>query len=173
MTGRRDGLLMRNNGQLIYGSRIDVAIAIEILLGCIFAFFFPHGVCGSYPPIHGRRAGKNSFKYKMHDQLVVSLRFQNRDPIQSLAFLEKTSLASSVRFPCLAPSSSAYLSFGLHILLRDLLDIMAPKRAVEAVAQGYHADHFISPQASRCWEKFGQSPVIAGRFIAFGDFDFS
>ncbi|KAJ4966000.1 hypothetical protein NE237_017849 [Protea cynaroides] len=62
MVGRRDGSLMRYNVQWIRRSRITVAIAIGILLGCVFAFLFPHGFFGSYPQIHGRRAGKASFQ---------------------------------------------------------------------------------------------------------------
>ncbi|XP_042509368.1 arabinosyltransferase RRA2-like [Macadamia integrifolia] len=62
MTGRREGSLMRNNGQSIRGSKIAVAIAIGILLGCVFAFLYPHGIFGSDPTIQGRRAGKSSLQ---------------------------------------------------------------------------------------------------------------
>ncbi|XP_041015788.1 arabinosyltransferase RRA2-like [Juglans microcarpa x Juglans regia] len=43
MTGRRDVLLMRNT---LPKSRvaIGVAIAVGVLLGCVFAFLFPHGL---------------------------------------------------------------------------------------------------------------------------------
>ncbi|KAG7976087.1 hypothetical protein I3843_06G131200 [Carya illinoinensis] len=46
MTGRRDVLLMRNTAQLLPKSRvaIGVAIAVGVLLGCVFAFLFPHGL---------------------------------------------------------------------------------------------------------------------------------
>ncbi|XP_043710948.1 arabinosyltransferase RRA2-like [Telopea speciosissima] len=60
MTGRRDGLSMKNNAQSNRGSRIAVAIAIGILVGCIFAFLFPHGLFGSDLQIQGRQAGKDS-----------------------------------------------------------------------------------------------------------------
>uniref|UniRef100_A0A5B7BHP7 Glycosyltransferase n=1 Tax=Davidia involucrata TaxID=16924 RepID=A0A5B7BHP7_DAVIN len=54
MTGRRDGLLMRNTGHSHRGSRIAIAIAIGVLLGCVFAFLLPHGLF-VYSPVHGRR----------------------------------------------------------------------------------------------------------------------
>ncbi|XP_057469553.1 arabinosyltransferase RRA3-like [Actinidia eriantha] len=38
MAGRRE-----KNGQSFRGSRITVAIAIGVLLGCVFAFLYPHG----------------------------------------------------------------------------------------------------------------------------------
>ncbi|KAF5443975.1 hypothetical protein F2P56_036485 [Juglans regia] len=46
MTGRRDVLLMRNTAQPLPKSRvaIGVAIAVGVLLGCVFAFLFPHGL---------------------------------------------------------------------------------------------------------------------------------
>ncbi|KAJ1419721.1 Nucleotide-diphospho-sugar transferase [Sesbania bispinosa] len=43
MAGRRDALLTRDKAQSLTGSRIVVAVFIGILLGCIFAFFLPHG----------------------------------------------------------------------------------------------------------------------------------
>lgn len=48
MAGRRDGSLMRDNSQSVYKSRITIAIAIGVLLGCFFAFFFPNGLFLSY-----------------------------------------------------------------------------------------------------------------------------
>jgi hypothetical protein len=52
MIGRRDGALMRNNSsdQSLLKSRIAIAIAIGMFLGCIFAFFFPHGLFSSNSP---------------------------------------------------------------------------------------------------------------------------
>ncbi|KAG5238940.1 arabinosyltransferase RRA [Salix suchowensis] len=52
MIGRRDGALMRNSSstQSLLKSRIAIAIAIGIFLGCIFAFFFPHGAFSSNSP---------------------------------------------------------------------------------------------------------------------------
>ncbi|CAN1324495.1 Arabinosyltransferase RRA3 [Linum perenne] len=48
MIGRREGPLMRNNSSAsIVKSRIAVAIAIGILLGCAFAFLYPHGFFNS------------------------------------------------------------------------------------------------------------------------------
>ncbi|KAI3841039.1 hypothetical protein MKX03_018270 [Papaver bracteatum] len=57
MSGRRDGSLMRSNVHSIRGSRIAVAIGIGILLGCVFAFCFPHGffAANSPSPIKNRR----------------------------------------------------------------------------------------------------------------------
>ncbi|KAF8405185.1 hypothetical protein HHK36_010085 [Tetracentron sinense] len=59
MTGRRDGPLMRNNGQSLRCSRIAAAVTIGILLGCAFAILFPHGFFGSDPPIQGLRVAKS------------------------------------------------------------------------------------------------------------------
>ncbi|WOG84669.1 hypothetical protein DCAR_0103853 [Daucus carota subsp. sativus] len=56
--GRREsgsGQLIRNTSSLVRsvrGSRISIAVLIGILLGCIFAFFFPHGFFFSPPPPH-------------------------------------------------------------------------------------------------------------------------
>ncbi|XP_077219818.1 arabinosyltransferase RRA3-like [Tasmannia lanceolata] len=50
MTGRREGPLMRNNGPSIRGSRIAIAVAIGIFLGCLFAFLFPNGFLSSDLP---------------------------------------------------------------------------------------------------------------------------
>ncbi|XP_042506812.1 arabinosyltransferase RRA2-like [Macadamia integrifolia] len=62
MTGRRDGPLMRNYRLSMRGSRIAVAVAIGILLGCVFAFVYPHGFFRSDPSIQGRRTGKSSLE---------------------------------------------------------------------------------------------------------------
>ncbi|KNA16775.1 hypothetical protein SOVF_086110 [Spinacia oleracea] len=46
MAGRRDGLMRSasgSNNQSLRTSRIAIAIAIGVLLGCVFAFFYPHG----------------------------------------------------------------------------------------------------------------------------------
>ncbi|KAA8545946.1 hypothetical protein F0562_020603 [Nyssa sinensis] len=59
MTGRRDGTLMRNTGHSLRGSRIAIAIVIGVLLGCVFAFLFPHGLFVS-SPIPGRRISKSN-----------------------------------------------------------------------------------------------------------------
>ncbi|CAK7329734.1 unnamed protein product [Dovyalis caffra] len=52
MIGRRDGALMRtnNSNQSLRKSRIAIAIAVGIFLGCIFALFFPHGIFYSNSP---------------------------------------------------------------------------------------------------------------------------
>lgn len=56
---RRDGLLTRDKGQSLCGSRIVTAIVIGVLLGCVFAALFPHGFFGSDLPIQNRRIGKS------------------------------------------------------------------------------------------------------------------
>lgn len=62
MAGRRDGALMRDKGQSSRGSRIAVAIVIGVLLGCVFAFLFPHGLFTSDPFIRNRRIGNSDLK---------------------------------------------------------------------------------------------------------------
>ncbi|XP_062159311.1 arabinosyltransferase RRA3-like [Alnus glutinosa] len=59
MAGRRDGSLMRDKGQSPRGSRIVVAIVIGVLLGCVFAVLYPHGLFSSHPPIQSRQIGKS------------------------------------------------------------------------------------------------------------------
>ncbi|KAI3441322.1 Glycosyltransferase [Psidium guajava] len=46
MTGRRDGPLMRSgsSSHSFWKSRIAVAIAVGVALGCVFTFLFPHGL---------------------------------------------------------------------------------------------------------------------------------
>lgn len=44
MAGRKD-----KNSQSFRGSRIAIAIAIGVILGCVFAFFFPHGFFSRVP----------------------------------------------------------------------------------------------------------------------------
>lgn len=46
MSSRRDGPLMRNTAQSLHKSRVAIAAAIGVgvLLGCVFAFLFPHGL---------------------------------------------------------------------------------------------------------------------------------
>ncbi|KAM7280150.1 hypothetical protein ACFE04_007284 [Oxalis oulophora] len=54
----------RDKGQPSRGSRIAIAIAIGVLLGCVFAFLYPHGFFNSDPPnttSQARRLAKSSF----------------------------------------------------------------------------------------------------------------
>lgn len=44
MGGRRDGSLMRSGGYSLRRSRIAVAIAVGVALGCLCAAFYPHGL---------------------------------------------------------------------------------------------------------------------------------
>ncbi|KAK9164090.1 hypothetical protein Syun_004992 [Stephania yunnanensis] len=62
MTNRRDGLLTRNSGGQSRGSRIAIAVGIGVLLGCVFAFFFPHGFFTPDLADQGRRIAKASFQ---------------------------------------------------------------------------------------------------------------
>ncbi|XVE93553.1 hypothetical protein REPUB_Repub01dG0204800 [Reevesia pubescens] len=52
--GRREGPLMRNASQSMVKSRIVMAIAIGISLGCLFVFLYPHGFLSS-PAFHSHR----------------------------------------------------------------------------------------------------------------------
>lgn len=49
MAGRRDGSLMREKTQALRGSRIAIAIAVGVLLGCILALLYPNGLL-TYDP---------------------------------------------------------------------------------------------------------------------------
>ncbi|CAK9142594.1 unnamed protein product [Ilex paraguariensis] len=62
MTGRRDGPLMRNTTQSLRGSRIVIAIAIGVLLGCVFAFLFPRGLFASNSPIQSHPIAKSNIQ---------------------------------------------------------------------------------------------------------------
>ncbi|KAJ8767169.1 hypothetical protein K2173_013566 [Erythroxylum novogranatense] len=60
MIGRRDVPLMRpGNANSVRNSRIAAAIAIGILLGCVFALLFPHGFFASNPQFNGRHLSKS------------------------------------------------------------------------------------------------------------------
>lgn len=53
MGGRRDGLMKSASNisnQSLRGSRIAIAIAIGVFMGCVFALFYPHGFFHPYPP---------------------------------------------------------------------------------------------------------------------------
>ncbi|KAF4395225.1 hypothetical protein CsatB_007119 [Cannabis sativa] len=54
--GRRDGPLMREKGHTGRGSRIAIAIVIGVLLGCLFAVFYPHGLFVSDSTIQTRHS---------------------------------------------------------------------------------------------------------------------
>ncbi|OMO63420.1 Reticulon [Corchorus olitorius] len=57
MGGRREGPLMRNPSHSSAKSRILMAVAIGISLGCVFAFLYPHGFFSySAPAFHSRRS---------------------------------------------------------------------------------------------------------------------
>ncbi|GMI96792.1 reduced residual arabinose 3 [Hibiscus trionum] len=56
MAGRRD------KAQSIRGSRIAIAIVIGVLLGCVIAFFFPHGLIIPAASAQTRRIGKSNIQ---------------------------------------------------------------------------------------------------------------
>lgn len=56
MAGRREKV------QSIRGSRIAIAIVIGVLVGCVFAFLFPHGFFSSNLPIQDRQLVKKNFQ---------------------------------------------------------------------------------------------------------------
>lgn len=60
MAGRRDGSSMRSSFR---GSRIAIAIVIGVLLGCVFAFYYPHGLFSpNSTAIQARRISKSNFQ---------------------------------------------------------------------------------------------------------------
>ncbi|XP_030944659.1 arabinosyltransferase RRA2-like [Quercus lobata] len=58
MTGRRE--MHRNTLQSVRKTRIAIAIAIGVTLGCVFAIFFPHGLFTSSAPIITRTISKSN-----------------------------------------------------------------------------------------------------------------
>ncbi|KDP46226.1 hypothetical protein JCGZ_10066 [Jatropha curcas] len=64
MIGRREGALMRNSNTAhsLRKSRIAIAIAIGIFLGCVFAFFFPHGMFFSISQFRSRHLSNSISK---------------------------------------------------------------------------------------------------------------
>ncbi|CAL5329134.1 hypothetical protein CsSME_00009459 [Camellia sinensis var. sinensis] len=61
MAIRREGPLMRNGGYSLRGSRLAVAIAIGVAIGCVFAFLYPHGLFDS-TPIRTSRIAKSDLQ---------------------------------------------------------------------------------------------------------------
>ncbi|KAF3323288.1 UDP-D-xylose:L-fucose alpha-1,3-D-xylosyltransferase 2-like protein [Carex littledalei] len=60
MAGRREGPLMRIGGQHSRGSRIAIAVAVGVLLGCVFAFLYPDGFFKSSRSFAGRNTARLS-----------------------------------------------------------------------------------------------------------------
>ncbi|KAF9596256.1 hypothetical protein IFM89_008419 [Coptis chinensis] len=58
MTGRRNSSSSGNGNSSLRGSRIAIAIGIGVFLGCVFAFFYPHGFFIGFdsPPIQIEKA---------------------------------------------------------------------------------------------------------------------
>ncbi|OMO73777.1 Reticulon [Corchorus capsularis] len=70
MGGRREGPLMRNPSHSSAKSRILMAVAIGISLGCVFAFLYPHGFFSySAPAFHSRRSQIVSTKCESSERL--------------------------------------------------------------------------------------------------------
>ncbi|XP_017971893.1 PREDICTED: arabinosyltransferase RRA2 [Theobroma cacao] len=70
MGGRREGPLMRNASQSAVKSRILMAIATGISLGCVLAFLYPHGFfSSSAPTFHSRRTQVPSTKCESSEKL--------------------------------------------------------------------------------------------------------
>ncbi|KAI8025657.1 Arabinosyltransferase RRA3 [Camellia lanceoleosa] len=61
MAIRREGPLMRNGGYSLRGSRLAVAIAIGVAIGCVCAFLYPHGLFDSIP-IRTNRIAKSDLQ---------------------------------------------------------------------------------------------------------------
>ncbi|KAL5558086.1 hypothetical protein UlMin_034297 [Ulmus minor] len=81
----RSGALMRDKGQAGRGSKIAVAIVVGILLGCVFAVFFPHGFFTSDLSIQNRRIGKPDIKISSSSCESSEKIDMLRSEIQSLA----------------------------------------------------------------------------------------
>jgi hypothetical protein len=58
-------VLRREKGQSLQGSRIAVAILIGILLGCVFAVFYPHGFFSSNPTGSHRRIANSNLQVQI------------------------------------------------------------------------------------------------------------
>ncbi|XP_061354870.1 arabinosyltransferase RRA3-like isoform X1 [Gastrolobium bilobum] len=78
MIGRREreGPLMRNNSHSLRKSRVITAIAIGVLIGCIFAFLFPNGFFvsdsatpNSHLPLAGSKTQENSAGCESSDRV--------------------------------------------------------------------------------------------------------
>lgn len=71
MAGRKD------KAQSARASRVLIAIAIGVFLGCLFAFFYPHGLFSSDLPIQNRRLGKSQFQVQSSSLCESSERSKN------------------------------------------------------------------------------------------------
>ncbi|KAM7470738.1 hypothetical protein LguiA_008921 [Lonicera macranthoides] len=64
MAGRKDGgpFMRKNTVHSLQGSRIAAAIVTGVLVGCVFAFLFPHGLFSRNPPstIYSHRMAKSN-----------------------------------------------------------------------------------------------------------------
>ncbi|XP_022937032.1 arabinosyltransferase RRA3-like [Cucurbita moschata] len=58
-------------------SRVVIAIAIGVFLGCFFAFFYPHGLLRSDLPLQNRRLGKSELQVQSSSPCESSDRFKN------------------------------------------------------------------------------------------------
>ncbi|XP_038905517.1 arabinosyltransferase RRA2-like [Benincasa hispida] len=85
MAGRKD------KAQSTRVSRVLIAIVIGVLLGCFFAFFYPHGLFASDLPIQNRRLGKSEFQVQSSSPCESSDRSKNLKA-NVVSMLEKNSL---------------------------------------------------------------------------------
>lgn len=63
MAGRKDGgpFIRNNTVHSLRGSRIAAAIVTGVLVGCVFAFLFPHGLFSGNPPtIYNHQMAKSN-----------------------------------------------------------------------------------------------------------------
>ncbi|KAJ8767241.1 hypothetical protein K2173_013638 [Erythroxylum novogranatense] len=70
-------LLQPDNANSVRKSKIAAAIAVGILLGCVFAILFPHGFLASNPQFNGRHLSKS-------DSRVSSRSIKSSDKLNSL-----------------------------------------------------------------------------------------
>ncbi|KAF2299905.1 hypothetical protein GH714_005915 [Hevea brasiliensis] len=56
------GLGRKEKGQSLRGSRIAIAIVIGVLLGCVFAFLYPHGFFSSDSTASSHRIAKSNLQ---------------------------------------------------------------------------------------------------------------
>ncbi|XP_050231325.1 arabinosyltransferase RRA3-like [Mercurialis annua] len=89
MIGRRDGALMRtsnSSSQSLRKSRILIAIAIGIFLGCVFAFCYPNGFFTSNPYFNSRQ---------LSNSISQAVSKSSCEPSEKLNMLKKEFTAAS------------------------------------------------------------------------------
>ncbi|KAJ3673161.1 hypothetical protein LUZ60_006535 [Juncus effusus] len=84
MAGRREGPLMRANGLPSRGSKIAVAVAVGVLLGCIFAFLYPDGLFRSsrgsrFGQVYSYSCSSSSSRIKTLESQLAILNNKNQE----------------------------------------------------------------------------------------------